>query len=430
MLSFLNSNCTAIYKTQVFHCFHSRKQSPFSKFRNSNRLKPQIFLLVCAVGDLGQIQEIKDARTKFRWVEINLDEINDAQRNHISRLPKKLTNRCRALMKQLICFTPETTSVSMLLSAWVRSMKPVRADWLVVLKELENMNHPLRFEVAEFALLEESFEPNIRDYTKIIHGYAKQSQFQDAENILQAMKNRGFECDQVTLTALIHMYSKAGNFSLAKITFEEMKLLGLPLDNRAYGSMVMAYIRAGMLKEGETLLREMESQQVYAKSEVYKAMLRAYSMIGDSLGAQRIFDSIQIAGIIPDVKICTVLINAYVTAGQSQEACVAFENMRKVGILPNDKCIGLMLDVYEQENKLKELLDFLMDLERDGIMMGKESSQKLARWFKVMGVIEEVERILRDYGSVDVLQVAADFEGYDDNFSNTWRGQESEHHCM
>ncbi|KAK1420165.1 hypothetical protein QVD17_21533 [Tagetes erecta] len=406
MLPISNYNSTLTCKTQFFNRFHSPKLFPYPNLSNSNHLKPQFFQLLCTIGELGQTTKLEqDVRTTFRWIEIDMNQINDAQRNHIARLPKKLTNRCRALMKQLICFSPEkSSSVCVLLSAWVKSMKPVRADWLVVLKELENMNHPLRLQVAEYALLEESFEPNIRDYTKIIHGYAKQSRLQEAENTLQAMKSKGFECDQVTLTALIHMYSKGGNFNLAKDTFEEMKLLGLPLDNRAYGSMVMAYIRAGMLKEGETLLHEMESQQVYAKSEVYKAMLRAYSMRGDSLGAQRIFDAIQIAGIIPDVKICTLLINAYVSSGQSQEARVAFENMRRAGIVPNDKCIGLMLDVYEKDNKLKEVLDFLMDLEREGIMMGKEASTKLARWFKDLGVVEEVECVLRDYSSMEALQ--------------------------
>ncbi|XP_076948787.1 pentatricopeptide repeat-containing protein At1g01970-like [Bidens hawaiensis] len=391
MLSFSTPNSTLIHKPQPFNPIHPKLKS---------------LQLICSINnELNQTHEqIEHPIPKFKWVQIDINEMNDAQRNHIARLPKKLTNRCRALLKQLICFeTSSSISIEMVLCSWVRSMKPSKADWLVVLKELEIVNHPVRFEVAEFALLEESFEPNIRDYTKIIHGYAKQSRLQEAENTLQAMKNRGFECDQVTLTALIHMYSKAGNFNLAKDTFEEMKLLGLPLDNRAYGSMVMAYIRAGMLIEAETLLREMESQQVYAKSEVYKAMLRAYSMRGDSLGAQRIFDAIQIAGIIPDVKICAVLINAYVTAGQSQEACVAFENMMKAGILPNDKCVGLMLDVYEKDNKLKEVLDFLMDLERDGIMIGKEGSEKLARWFKELGVIEEVERVLRDYGSTEAV---------------------------
>lgn len=147
MLSFSNNNCTLICKIQVSHCSHSWKQSSFTKLTNLNLLKPQIFRLVCAVGDLGQMQKVEDERPQIRWAEINLDEINDAQRNHISRLPKNMTNRCRALMKQLICFSPEKTNLSILLAAWVRSMKPVRADWLVVLKEMGNMNHPLRFEV-------------------------------------------------------------------------------------------------------------------------------------------------------------------------------------------------------------------------------------------------------------------------------------------
>ncbi|KAL0327149.1 UNVERIFIED_CONTAM: Pentatricopeptide repeat-containing protein [Sesamum angustifolium] len=125
-----------------------------------------------------------------------------------------MTNRCKALMKQIICFSAENKSLSLKLAAWVKSTSPRRTDWLSVLKELERLNHPLYFEVAEHAFTEESFEANIRDYTKIIHCYSKENRLREAENALTAMKNRGFVCDQVTLTALIHMYSKAGNLKL------------------------------------------------------------------------------------------------------------------------------------------------------------------------------------------------------------------------
>lgn len=145
-----NSTLTLTCKTQFFH---SLKQSPFPKLSNLIHLKPH---LLSALGELGQITKLQeDFRPTFRWIEIDLNEINDAQRNHIARLPKKLTNRCRALMKQLICFSPEkstSSSLSLLLSAWVRSMKPVRADWLVVLKELDNINHPLRLQVYGLSL--------------------------------------------------------------------------------------------------------------------------------------------------------------------------------------------------------------------------------------------------------------------------------------
>jgi len=241
--------------------------------------------------------------------------------------------------------------------------------------------------VAELALLELSFEANVRDYTKIIHGYGKQNRLQEAEKTLLAMKSKGFICDQVILTAMIHMYSKAGNLELAEETFEELKLLGQPLDKRSYG----------VPQQGEILLREMDAQEIYAGSEVYKALLRAYSMTGDSKGAQRAFDALQCGGIPPDVKMCGLLINAYGMAGQSQKAAIAFENMRGAGLEPSDKCVALMLAAYEKENKLNKALEFLVNLERDGIMLGKEASETLARWFQRLGVVEEVELVLREY---------------------------------
>lgn len=133
------------------------------------------------------------------------------------------------------------------------------------------------------------------------------------------------------------------------------------------------------------------------KKEVYKALLRAYSMNGDSEGAQRVFVATQVAGIVPDAKWCALLINAYAMAGQGSEACIAFGNLRRSGLKPNDKCVALVLSVYERENKLNKALDFLVELERDGYILGKEASEMLAKWFQRLGVVEEVELVLRDY---------------------------------
>ncbi|KAL5796343.1 hypothetical protein ACOSQ2_001163 [Xanthoceras sorbifolium] len=342
--------------------------------------------------------QVKVEKPRFKWIEIG-PNITEEQKQAISQLPPKMTKRCKAILKHVICLCPEKGNLSDLLAAWVRSMKPRRADWLAVLKELKIMEHPLYIQVAELALLEESFEANIRDYTKIIHSYGKLNHVEGAENTLVAMKRRGFICDQVTLTAMVDMYSKADNLKLAEETFEEIKLLGQPPDKRSYGSMIMAYIRAGMPERGEVLLREMDAREIYAGSEVYKALLRVYSMNGDSKGAQRVFDAIQFAGISPDARFCALLINAYRVAGESQKAYIAFENMRKAGLEPSDKCVALVLAAFEKENKLNKALDFLVDLERKGTLVGKEASAILAGWFKRLGVVEEVESVLREYAT-------------------------------
>ncbi|PQQ06883.1 pentatricopeptide repeat-containing protein [Prunus yedoensis var. nudiflora] len=145
----------------------------------------------------------------------------------------------------------------------------------------------------------------------------------------------------------------------------------------------------------------MDAQEIYAGSEVYKALLRAYSMVGDTEGAQRVFNAVQLAGISPDDKLCGLLINAYGVSGQSQKARVAFENMRTAGIKPTDKCIALVLAAYEKENKLQKALKFLMALERDGIMVGKEAAETLAAWFRKLGVVEEVDTILREFAETE-----------------------------
>ncbi|KAL1308581.1 hypothetical protein HN51_050564 [Arachis hypogaea] len=343
-------------------------------------------------------EEVKEENhRKFRWNEICHQNMTNEQKQAISNLPFRMAKRCKALMRQIICFSAEKGNIYELLGAWVKIMKPCRADWLAVIKELKTLDHPLYLEVAEYALLEESFEANLRDYTKIIHGYGKDNRLEDAENVLTIIKERGFICDQVILTAMLDMYSKAGHLDKSKEYFEEIKLLGEPVDKRSYGSMIMAYIRAGMPEQGEILLQEMDAQEITAGSEIYKALLRAYSMTGKAEGAQRIFDAIQLAAIPPDDKMCGLVINAYGMARQSQKARIAFENMRRAGIGPTDKCIALVLVAYEKENKLNESLEFLIELERDGILVGEEASVVMARWFRKLGVVEEVELILRDF---------------------------------
>lgn len=90
--------------------------------------------------------EEKEEKPRFRWLKIG-SNISEGQKQTIAQIPPKMANRCQALLKQIICFSPENGSISLMMAAWVKSMNPRRADWLSVLKELEKLNHPMYFEV-------------------------------------------------------------------------------------------------------------------------------------------------------------------------------------------------------------------------------------------------------------------------------------------
>lgn len=90
--------------------------------------------------------ESSEGKPRFKWVEVDR-HVTDAQKQAISQLSPKMEKRCKALMRQLICFNPSKGSLCELLAAWVWLMKPRRADWLAVLKELKIRDHPLYLEV-------------------------------------------------------------------------------------------------------------------------------------------------------------------------------------------------------------------------------------------------------------------------------------------
>lgn len=338
-----------------------------------------------------RVEELYDEQTgevKIKWHDVG-SNLTDAQTHAISQISPKMTNRCKALLKRIICFSSQDENLSHILAAWVKVMKPRRADWLSIFKEMCRTNDPLLTEVMECALLEDSFEANVRDYTKLIDIYANNNLIINAENAYNAMKSRSILPDQVMLTVLIKMYSNAGNLNKSIEAFNEIQFLNLPLDKRVYGSMITAYISAGLLGHAEKVMKEMEAKEIFAGREVYKALLRAYSKAGDADGAQRVFDAIQFARIVPDDKHCALLVNAYCLAGQNEKACRVLENMRSVGLKPNEKCIALMIEAYEKEDRLDKAMEIMKSVEDEGIIIGQETVNLLENWFQRLGVVDD-----------------------------------------
>lgn len=131
--------CTSSYKTSI-----SLHNSTFGT-RKPHSHQLLVFNRVNVAGDSGNgVIEMDRPRLQRVRASPNLSE---EQKLAISQLPPKMTNRCKALMKQIICFSPENGSIPRMLAAWVRNTKPHRADWLAILKELERLNHFLYFEV-------------------------------------------------------------------------------------------------------------------------------------------------------------------------------------------------------------------------------------------------------------------------------------------
>jgi len=85
---------------------------------------------------------------RFRWDAFGSD-LSESQERSIRGLSPKLPNRCKALMTRVVCLSPGDENLGALLAYWVKAMKPKRADWLLVLKELKAVQSPLLAEVSD-----------------------------------------------------------------------------------------------------------------------------------------------------------------------------------------------------------------------------------------------------------------------------------------
>ncbi|KAH9323657.1 hypothetical protein KI387_018296, partial [Taxus chinensis] len=375
---------------------HDRKSNYLRTFCNNTLLtaatKNHEVKTTRADGDSIDLGTEENSTHGLRWTDVQVQNVELAQRKLIEDLPPKMRGRSRAVIKHIICMTEEDDPHPILMK-WVKIMKPKRVDWLAVLKQISAYDHPLFFKITEIALSLESFEPNIRDYTKLIDAYATKGHLEDAERVFGTVEERGFVCDATIFTVLIRMYSKAGKFDKARYIFDNMRQSGFQLDQKAYGAMIMAYVRAGMPEAGESLIREMEAKDINVGLEVYKTLLKYFARRGNAIGAQRVFNTMQFSGIMPNLNSCALLIEAYACAGEPDQARIAFENMMKAGYKPDDKCTSIMVYAYEKKNILGKALALLLDLEKDGFKLGAATSALLIDWLGKLGFVEEAEQI-------------------------------------
>ncbi|KAM3710650.1 hypothetical protein ACJW31_01G046500 [Castanea mollissima] len=327
-----------------------------------------------------------------KWAEV-ADKIHERGELIWPEEPKPISGKCKLVTESILSLNEEEDP-SPVLAEWVELLQPSRIDWITLLDRLKEQNNSLYFKVAELVLHEESFQTNIRDYSKLIDAHAKENRLEDAERILKKMNENGIVPDILTATVLVHMYSKAGNIERAKEAFESLRSQGFQPDMKVFNSMIVAYVNAGQPKLGESLMREMEARDMKPTQEIYMALLRSFAQRGDVGGAGRIANTMQFAGFQPSLESCTLLVEAYGQSGDPDLARSNFDYMIKVGHRPDDRCTASMIAAYEKKNLLDKALNLLLQLEKDGFQPGVATYTVLVDWLGKLQLVNEAEQLL------------------------------------
>lgn len=327
-----------------------------------------------------------------KWKDV-ADKIHEAGEVMWPKEAKPITGKCKLVTEKILSMEEEE-DLSPLLAEWVELLQPSRVDWESLLQRLQECNSVLYYKVAEHVLDEPTFETNIRDFSKLIDAYAKDSRLEDAERILAKMNENGMQPDILILTILVHMYSKANKTDRAKQAFETLTVHGFKPDKQLYSSMILAYVNAGEPFPGEKLAREMESRNLEPTEEILMALLKAYAQQGDVDSAKRISTSMHLANISLNLESCSLLVEACGKAGDVLRAREQFDYILKIGFKPDDKSVASMLAAYKNKNVLDKALHLLLQLEKQGFEPGVATYTTLLDWLAEMHLVDEAEQVL------------------------------------
>ncbi|CAI0436129.1 unnamed protein product [Linum tenue] len=329
-----------------------------------------------------------------KWGQV-ADKIHKAGEAIWPQEPKPISGKCKLVAEKILSLKMEDDPSS-LLAEYKELQEPRKVDWIALLDQLKEQNSNLHLKIAEHLLSETSFQANIRDYSNLIAAHAEENCVEDAERILQKMKDNSILPDILTAKTLALMYSKAGDMDKARQAFETYKSHGFKPDTKVCNSMIMAYVKAGRPDLGEQLLlRDMEITEIVTE-EIIMALLASFSKLGDAAGAGRISSTMTtLAGIKDTLESYTLLIEAYARVGDVKKARNNFDHMMKTGMKPDDRCTASIIAAYEKKNLLDEALELLLKLEGDvGFELGVATYTVMIDWLGKMGLIDEVEQLL------------------------------------
>lgn len=329
-----------------------------------------------------------------KWAEVS-QRLEEAEKRIVPEEAQPVVGRSKRVEDKIMGLDPEKDDLEPAFKEFEEALSAKRVDWLALLGRIKDHNEDLYFKAAELLLDEQTFDPNIRDYSKLMDAHSNAGRVKDAERILNKMLEKGIEPDVLTSVILVHMYSKIGNYNGAKEAFDKLRREGFQPDLRAYNSLITAYVNAGIPKQAVALIREMEEQDVKPTRDMYMQVLRAFSRSGQVDGAQKIIHAMQFAGVQLDLESYRLLIEAYSLAGEPEQARGHFDSMMRAGLSPDDSCVASVVGGYAKKNLLDKALELLLKLEKEGFVPGIATNSVLVDWMGRLQLVDEVEVLLR-----------------------------------
>ncbi|MED6204541.1 hypothetical protein PIB30_010093 [Stylosanthes scabra] len=222
--------------------------------------------------------------------------------------------------------------------------------------------------VEIFTRAEASIEDTVQVYNAMMGVYARNGKFNKVKELLDLMRERGYEPDLVSFNTMINARMKSGAMvpNLAFQLLEQVRRSGVRPDIITYNTLISACSRESNLEEAIMIFKDMEKNRCQPDLWTYNAMISVYGRCGFARKAEQLFKELESKGFFPDAVTYNSLLYAFSKEGNIEKVRDICEEMVKVGFGKDEMTYNTILHMYGKQGKHDQALQLYSDMKSSG----------------------------------------------------------------
>lgn len=195
---------------------------------------------------------------------------------------------------------------------------------------------------------EEGIDSSVQVYNAMMGVYARNGRFTKVQEILDLMRERGYEPDLVSFNTLINARFKSTSMepNMALDLLTEVRRSGLQPDIITYNTLLSACSHESNLEEAVKVYKDMEANKCQPDLWTYNAMLSVYARCGLVHEAESLFKDLDSKGFVPDAVTYNSLLYAFAKEGNVNKVTKLCEEMVKLGFGEDEMTYNTVIHMY------------------------------------------------------------------------------------
>ncbi|KAI5440161.1 pentatricopeptide repeat-containing protein At3g18110, chloroplastic [Lathyrus oleraceus] len=211
----------------------------------------------------------------------------------------------------------------------------------------------------------------------IVETYGKLKMWENAESIVENLRQKYSKIDRNVWNALIHAYAFSGCYERARAIFNTMMKDGPSPTVESVNGLLQALIVDGRLNELYVVIQELQDMDFKISKSSILLMLEAFAQAGNLFEVQKVYNGMKAAGYFPTMHLYRVMIGLLGRFKRVRDVKVMLNEMEEAGFKPDLQIFNSVLKLYSSIEEFKHMGDVYQRMQDAGLTPDEETYNTL-----------------------------------------------------